>query len=404
MWRCEGLPELLDFVATLQQRASNFAYPLCGGGLHLDRLIGLRADAQVSRSAHFIFPDVGPVAMVKSVYRAVGRTGAVLPVAMLDAVKSGEGKVPDGAPIPAYSGSQVLALQSGAQVRILRDRAGPPLIRPLDSGRQTGLPRLQKCPSCESKLRYCEDEPFAYCDEKTCPGRNRSWLLHIIGSNGLDLKSISIRTAEALLGGQELTLLRVLRLEPKDVETHAPQSGHAFAKEIAKWKKIPFWKALYLSNIDHLCEQDARCLAAFATKPAGLQRLLDFPRPAERLCGISPESYDGMIRWLEAGGLDSLTTLRQAGFELLDDGAVYSAVFRGRRAVVSGEFKHLSQEQIRTDVERYGGRVDAKVTRMTDILILGAEAKSDLEAARYYGTTLMTEALFIAVLRLIESS
>jgi len=403
MWRCEGLPEVLDFVSALQQERRQFEYPLSGGGLHVDRLFGLQQDPQVSRSARLVFQQSGPEATVKSVYRAIGRTGAVLSVALLEAVTSTEGEIPDGAPIPASSGSSVLGVRAGTLVRIIKDESKPPLIRLMERAEILNVPRIEKCPSCKSELRHSEDEPFLYCDNKTCPGRVRSRLLHLIGPNGLNLQSLSIRTAEALLGGQDVNLARVLTLDPKDVEANAPGTSAAFAADIAKLKKVPFWKALYLSGIDHLSEQDARCLAAFVSNLEGLKRLGDYKRPLEHICGMSPESYDGVSRWLEESGLESLQSLSDAKFELLDDRVAYSAVFRGRRVVVAGEFKHLTQEQIRNDVERYGGRVDFKVTRMTDLLIVGAEAKLELDAGRYYGTTLMTEALFISVLRQVES-
>ena len=91
-----------------------------------------------------------------------------------------------------------------------------------------------------------------------------------------------------------------------------------------------------------------------------------------------------------------------AGFEILDDDARSSAIFRGRRIVVAGDFGNLTREQIRVDIERHGGHVDSRVGRMTDLLIVGQGAKLEVDSAHYYGTALMNESLFLAILRTVE--
>jgi DNA ligase (NAD+) len=401
-WRCESLPEVLDFVSALQREKRDFEYPLEGGGLHVDRLFGLQEDPEVSRSARLVFQETGREAKVKSVYFAIGRTGAVLPIALLEQADGDGPSVPDGAPIPAHSGSSVLQVRAQSVVRIADDDGAPPLLRLTSTSQDKGSSPIEDCPSCNSKLRAEIDEPFLYCDDRNCPGRERSRLLHLIGPNGLGLRSISIRTAEAALADEKVSLLHVLSLTPEKIDAVASGTGDDFAAEIAKWKKIPFWQVLYLSNIDHLSEQDARSLAAFVANPQGLVKLSEHQRPLEQHCGISPESYDGLSRWFESDGFKDLQALMDAGFEILDDDARSSAIFRGRRIVVAGDFGNLTREQIRVDIERHGGHVDSRVGRMTDLLIVGQGAKLEVDSAHYYGTALMNESLFLAILRTVE--
>ena len=88
--------------------------------------------------------------------------------------------------------------------------------------------------------------------------------------------------------------------------------------------------------------------------------------------------------------------------EVLDDDQQYSAIFRGRRVVVAGEFTHLNIDQIIIDIERHGARVDFRVGRMTDILIAGHKVKTEIESAHYYGTTIINEALLLSILREVD--
>jgi len=402
MWRCEGLPEILDFVSALQSEKRHFEYPLEGGGLHVDRLFGLKADPEVSRNARLVFHETGPEAQVKSIYFAIGRTGAVLPVALLEKSDDPELEIPDGAPIPACNGNSILDIQKESTVRVVSENGAPPLLRLMEKDAARAGSGPDNCPSCQSELRGAIDEPFFYCENQKCPGRIRSRILHLIGPNGLNLESISVRTAELLFSDKRCHLSALLSLSEEEIEIVSPGTGQKFVKEISRWKKIPLWKALYLSDIEHLSERDARSLAAFIGKLEGLEKLFDVRRPLEHLCGITPESYDGISKWLERDGLAELRSLEKIGVEVLDDDQQYSAIFRGRRIVVAGEFTHLNIDQIIIDVERYGARVDFRVGRMTDILIAGHKVKTEIESAHYYGTTVINEALLLSILREVE--
>jgi|GEM_PF-2444402 len=391
MWRCEGLQEVLDFVSALQTKKSKFGYPLDGGFLVIDRLFGPNRSSEISPRAEFIFEETGHSAVVKTISHAVGRTGAILPIALFASNEETGSRTPDAVPIPVVSGTSLLSLTQNEDVLLVYRPGGPPMIRKVQSKEAKTSPKLKNCPSCSSEVQAYPDLPFVRCPNEACKGRIRSSLLHLIGPEGLNLESLSIRVAEELFKDKKIKLHYLFSLTVEEVETVSPGNGAKIVDEIHRSKKLSLWKLLYLSGIDFMSERDARCLACFVRDLSGLERILHIQKPLESVSAISPEAYDGLISWLKAGGVGEFQQLLQSGIEIVDDLTAPSALFRGRRIVISGDLSRVDEESLIVELEKLGARIEHKVSRMTDLLICGLGASDQIDAAKYYGTPQISE-------------
>ncbi len=386
-WRCEGVEEMLDFVTALQTEKPRFDLPLAGGVLTHNRLHGEAA----GESARLSFVTIAARAEVKSVYSAVGRTGAVLPVALLSAVKDKTGTIPDGAPVPAASGRSMLGVSSGTQVRVVSGAAAP--LLEVD---EPGLPlSFESCPTCRAELRLSVDSPFAFCDNPGCRGRARSRLLHLTGPRGLGFRSLSARLLEKLLPDGGIGLAQLFALTPAEVESASAGASEAFGKELEKARRMPLWRLLYLASIDHMSERSARAIASELVDIEGLRTFARSPRRMIR--NALPESVDGLTNWLADDGPAVIENLQALGVSFVGDTECFSAPFSGRRVALGGRFESFGLERAIDELERRGGTIDGRVTRLTDVVVAGQDAADVLAAAERYGLAVVDEAALAVV-------
>lgn len=388
-WRCKGLQEVLDFVAALQQIAPTFEYPLEGGRLSVNRL-GFGAEpGGPQREVRLIFPAPGRPAVVKKTYFAVGRGGAILPVALLDKDPQANLAVPERAPIPGLDGTHVLGLSSGTSVKVRPGSVAPVIVMEADAARATAP---AQCPACGTALYVASDEPFRICVNTNCMGRARARLLHMVGPRGLALQSVTVKMVEKLV--TEIGLrdaVDLFQLDPDKVDGLSPGAGASFAHEIRQAQRLPLWRLLYLLAIPQVSEHAARVIAHHVVELEHLERLS--PQDVLRIPDLPAESAQGLSRWMESEGPRAFTRVRQAGLQIVGATEDFPAPFLGQNVVVAGELKR-GLVQASDEVERRGGLLLANVGRLTDLLIWGEHAERQFDTAAMYNVTAVDEATF----------
>ncbi|MCC7382771.1 MAG: hypothetical protein IT384_13125 [Deltaproteobacteria bacterium] len=396
-WRCVGHDEVLDFITALQQAKPTFEYPLDGGVLTLSRIFDDDASA-VPRSVFLSFTSLGRRARVPNVYRAIGRGGAVLPVALLSRVEERDPPVPNGAPVPAISGTRLLDVRAGSVVRVLPGTVAPHLTVDGAAEERGSEAKGETCPACQQPLRTSRDEAFSRCENLRCRGRARARVLHLVGPRGLALRSITSKQAEGLLSGSGTPLVEYYRVDVDAVEKIAPGAGAAFAEEREAHRRLPLWRLLYLSSIPLIGERVSRAVASHAQGIDGLIGLVrQVPLP---LRGVPLEVQGSLRQWLESEGRQLIAALLEAGVAILGEEEVLSAPLLGKTLVIAGKLQQIGVEQATDEIERRGGRVEGTVTRRTDLMVLGIEAGEAQASAEAFGVIVIDEQALIGLLKL----
>ncbi len=396
-WRCRGLQEVLDFVQELQRVAPDFEYPLEGGELIVSRRgFAAATGGTVAPPARvrLVFPAPGRPAIVQQQYMAVGRGGSLLPVLLLARPPDHTLPLPERAPLPAFDGDHVLYTPPEAKLRV---RPGPvaPIVRP-EEPRGISLDD-PKCPACGEVTRKPLDEAFPRCVNLDCAGRARARLLHLVGPRGLALQSVAAVADSLVSKLGDTDLVGLLSLDPAEVAKIAPGQEDAFAKEHAQHMVMPLWRLLYLMGGPGVGERDARLLAHYAKN---FERLLRMgTEDLLRVTGLNPEARAGFSVWIRAEGIGALARVRALNVRILSDAESYSAPFVGRVVVVAGRFAR-GAAQVADDLERRGARIQARVGRTSDFLVLGEEARGAFDAAAMYDVLVIEEK---AIERLLSS-
>lgn len=404
-WRCAGHAEVLDFIAALHQLAPTFDFPLEGGALRVNRagfaarrgtsLPGGSGAAAEERPpgatpemVALTFPAPGRPAIVGSVYFAVGRGGAVLPVTLLERPAGQDLAVPERAPVPAESSVQMVPVAKGARVRVRPGTVAP--ILALERGVEDGSLFAESCPVCSTSIRRVPDEPFGRCENLTCRGRARARLLHLIGPRGLALESMQPKAVERLLIDPGLSeAAELFALDPAVIERISPGRGALFRTELARAKRLPLWRVLYLVAIPSVSEHAARAIAHDVYELSRLERLTE--EEAYALPNVPPEAARGLAWWLKAEASRTLEKLRQAGIEILDGPRSFPAPFLGRFVHIAGELAELGAVQAADELERRGAVIVPRVSRTTDLLVAGKNAGKAAEQAKGYGVPVIEE-------------
>jgi DNA ligase (NAD+) len=389
-WRCTGISEVLDFIATLHQLAPTFEYPLEGGTLRVNRIgwgIRARDGALPPEAVSLSFPAPGRAAAVSSVYYAVGRGGAILPVALIERASGHDLPVPDRAPIPAESIESAMPVKKGTPIRV-RPGSVAPIIsteRP-----EASMLVVENCPVCTTPLKRPADEPFAHCEHPSCRGRSRARLLHLIGPRGLKMESVNPKLIDRLLIDPGIMdAADLITLDPSVIEHLAPGRGEVFRAELRRAKQLPLWRLLYLVAIPHVSEHIARLIAHHVYELSRLERLGEDEIRA--IPNIPPEAAHSLSLWLEHEAPRMMRRLKQAGIEVLDGTKSFPAPFLGRRVAVAGELEQIGTVQAMDEIERRGGVIVVRVSRTTDFVVVGRNPGKQLDAAKHYGTTIIEE-------------
>ncbi len=387
-WRCKGLTEVLDFVSALQQLAPSFEYPLEGGMLTMNKtpILGPEQEHKsIPTSVRLIFPTPGRFARVSKVYYAVGRGGAVLPVALLERDPEHKLPVPERAPVPAYNGALVLAVKPGAQVKVRPGSVAPVIALERDGGHTP----LDICPACGTQLEERLDEPFRICLNPNCIGRARARVLHLVGPRGLALKSISVKIADKLLTEHGvLDLADLFGLEPAKLERYGADLTAQFEEEMQRCRKMALWRLLYLAAIPKVGERAGRVIAHHVYSLARLKDLTE--AQCFRIPGIDPSAARGLASWLRDEAPRMLHRLERAGLEVIDGSESFAAPFLGRCVAVAGDFER-GIGMTADEIERRGGTIQQRVGRTTDLLVVGKNAEPAFDQAAMYKIPVLDE-------------
>jgi DNA ligase (NAD+) len=334
----------------------------------------------------------------------VGRTGALNPFAVLEAVEIG-GTTVRHPTLHNFDLERAKDLRRGA--RVLVKRAGdviPQVIGPVPEKRDASNPPPKtrtptKCPSCGTKVERDEEEVAIYCPNVACPGRQLEALVHFASRHAMDIRGLSYARIEQLIAASlvhdvadiyALTLEQLLTLE-----RFAETSAQNLIDAIAASKAQPLSRLLFGLGIRHVGQTAAQLLARHFGSMAALRRATAEDILALR--GIGEIIAVAVVAYFQdASSIALVDKLQRAGLTMTEPISVAAGgAFKGMTAVVTGTLPTLSRAQATELIESQGGRVTSGVSKATSFLVVGADAGSKLDKARQLGVETIDEAELI---------
>lgn len=339
----------------------------------------------------------------------VGRTGAVTPVANLSPVLLAGTTVKRAS---LHNADQIALLDIRPGDYVFVEKGGeiiPKIISVNLQKREEAIKPfgfITHCPECGTELKRNEGEAAHYCpNEDECPPQIKGKLEHFVGRAAMDINcaeaTIDLLYKKGLVRNvsdfYKLTTEQVLQLE-----RFAAKSADNLIKSIEASKQIPFPRVLYAIGIRFVGETVAKKLAMHfknmkSLSEANLEQLLEVEEIGDKIAQSLVEyfqvaKHQTILKELEEAGVQ--LKLDESETQLLSDKLTGSTI------VVSGTYKSFSRDQMKSLIEKHGGKNASGVSAKTTYLLTGDKPGPDkVQKAQKLGVKIISEEDF---LKLIE--
>jgi DNA ligase (NAD+) len=356
----------------------------------------------------FKFPAREVTTKLLDIRVSVGRTGVLIPNAVLEPVEIG-GVVVERATLHNFDYIAEKDIRIGD--RVLVKRAGeviPYIIGPVIDARKGSEKKYippKKCPDCGQPVEHFEGEVAWYCVNSACPAQLLRNVEHFVSRGSMDIVGLGSKIVEKLVETDAIKdAADIYTLDRDDIL-------QAVTKKDRKTDKEPPGKIAdnLLSSIENSKAQSlSRLITALGIRGVGEVVAGDLARHFGNLDslskvstddlmhidGVGPNIAEGIVDWFgRPANKKVLAKLKKAGIwpRSMDKDRKKEGKFTGMTFVITGTLPAFSREQAKAFIEENGGKVTDSVSKNTSYLLLGVEPGSKFDKARSLGVKIISE-------------
>jgi DNA ligase (NAD+) len=396
-----------------EERRESLDYEIDGVVVKVDERALWRELGVVGREPRWAiawkFPPTTATTTMKSVVWNVGRTGHLVPFAMLEPVHVGGVTVgtatlhneEDLERKDVREGDEVVVMRAGD---VIPQVVSPKLPRKNRSARKPRPPK--KCPACGADTVKPEGAVFTICPNRAgCPGQSFQHVKHFVSKGAMDIDGLGEKQASTFLKDgviadvadiYDLTEERLVELD-----RFAEVSARNLVAAIDGSRRRPFKRVLYALGLPGVGSVTAEALADHFGSIDALHEA--DPEQIEEVEGVGPimavqiaESLADEPTWA------LVEKLREKGVRLEADESerrVSGGPLEGKTLVLTGTLPELTREEAAAMIKAAGGKVVNSVSKKTDYVVAGESPGSKLAKAESLGTEVLDEAGLLALLR-----
>ena len=348
------------------------------------------------------FPPTTATTKLNRVVWNVGRTGHLVPFAMLEPVHVGGVTVTtatlhneeDLARKDVREGDEVVVMRAGD---VIPQVVSPRLPRKQKGARKPKPPK--KCPACGTETVKPEDSVFTICpNRRGCPGQSFQAVKHFVSKGAMDIDGFGEKQASRFLGeGLIADVADIYDLTEEQLvalDRFGETSARNLIASIEGSKQRPFKRVLYALGLPGVGYVTAEALADHFGSIDALHEA--DPEAIEEVEGVGPimavqinESLTDEATWA------LVEKLREKGLRLEADPSErrrQGGPLEGKTVVLTGTLPVLTREEAAALVKSAGGKVTNSVSKKTDYVVAGDNPGSKLAKAEKYGTEILDEA------------
>jgi len=406
-----SIKEVFNFIDHWEAARNKLPFEIDGvvikvDSIHLQNQLGFTAKTpRWAISYKFKAEQAG--SKLLSIDFQVGRTGAVTPVANLDAVQLAGTTVKRAS---LHNADQIALLDIRLGDYVYVEKGGeiiPKIVGVEKSHREADSETfhfLSTCPECGTKLVRAEDEAAHYCPNISgCPPQIKGRIEHFISRKAMDINAaeatIDLLFREGLVKDpSDLYNLTILQL--KDLERFGEKSARRLVNSIQESREIPFPRVLYALGIRYVGETVARKLAE---AKLSMEQLMEADQESlELIDEIGERIAQSLLHYFsEEGNLMLIERLKSAGLQM-EMGPLAekrSKLLAGKTFVISGVFVQHSRDELKMIIEQHGGKNSASISARTDYILAGENmGPSKYQKAQKLEITIISEEQFLAML------
>ncbi|HVQ60095.1 MAG TPA: NAD-dependent DNA ligase LigA [Solirubrobacterales bacterium] len=353
------------------------------------------------------FPPTTATTTMNKVVWNVGRTGHLVPFAMLDPVHVGGVTVTtatlhneeDLARKDVREGDEVVVMRAGD---VIPQVVSPKLPRKKKGARKPKPPK--ECPACGTETVKPEGAVFSICPNRAgCPGQSFQHVKHFVSKGAMDIDGLGEKQASTFLGegviGDVADIYDLTEERLVGLDRFAEVSARNLVAAIEASRQRPFKRVLYALGLPGVGYVTAEALADHFGSIDALHEA--DPEAIEEVEGVGPIMAVQIAEALADEPTWALVEkLREKGLRLEASESERRATggpLEGKTVVLTGTLPELTREEAAALVKSAGGKVTSSVSKKTDYVVAGESPGSKLAKAESFGTEILDEAALLAL-------
>ena len=409
MKKVKTLQEIYDYINYWDTERKNLPVATDGIVLKVNSLRQQRSLGYTAKSPRWAiaykFKAERACTRLNEVSYQVGRTGAVTPVANMDAVQLA-GTVVKRATLNNEDFIRNFDLHIGDYVYVEKGGEIIPKIVGVDIDRRPEdaqpVKFIDKCPECGTPLVRYEGEAAHYCPNDTgCPPQIKGRIEHFIARRAMNIDSLGPETVDEYYRRglvHNIADLYTIKVQDINGSGNRERSARKIVDGIAASKQVPFERVVFALGIRFVGETSARLLARHfktmdALQNASMQQLMEVEGVGEVIAKSVIAYFHNPVNQ------DILERLRSYGLQMqLSEEQITGASDKlaGKSIVISGVFAKHSRDEYKALIEQHGGKNVGSISGKTSFILAGDNmGPSKLQKAEKLGIPLVNEDDFL---------
>ncbi len=410
-----GEDQAESFQAEIAASRAGLGYDIDGVVYKINDLSLQRRLGFVGRSPRWAiawkFPAEQAMTVLEAINIQVGRTGALTPVAALQAVNVG-GVLVTRATL--HNEDEIARKDIRVGDTVVLQRAGdviPQIVSVLlDRRPQESVPYVfpDHCPVCGSLAIRPPGEVVRRCTGGlTCPAQAVERLVHFVSRSAFDIEGLGEKTLQEFYDeGLARSPVDLFHLPEHEAAIAARDgwgelSAANLSRAIAARRRITLERFIYALGIRRIGTANAKLLARhYGSFAAWRSQML-----AATTVGSEERSDLGSILGIGPAIAEELADffMEPRNIATLDDlaalltiepppAAAREGALSGKTVVFTGTLETVTRPEAKARAEAMGARVADSVSRKTDLVVVGADAGSKARRAAELGVRCISEA------------
>ena len=412
MKKVKTLQEIYDYINYWDTERKNLPVATDGIVLKVNSLRQQRSLGYTAKSPRWAiaykFKAERACTRLNEVSYQVGRTGAVTPVANMDAVQLA-GTVVKRATLNNEDFIRNFDLHIGDYVYVEKGGEIIPKIVGVDVDRRPidaeSVKFIDKCPECGTPLVRYEGEAAHYCPNDTgCPPQIKGRIEHFIARRAMNIDSLGPETVDEYYRRglvHNIADLYTIKVQDINGSGNRERSARKIVDGIAASRQVPFERVVFALGIRFVGETSARLLARHFKTMDALQNA--FMQELMEVEGVGEVIAKSVIAYFHNPvNQDIVERLRSYGLQMqLSEEQISGATDKlaGKSIVISGVFAKHSRDEYKALIEQNGGKNVGSISGKTSFILAGDNmGPSKLQKAEKLGIPLVNEEQFLEMI------
>jgi len=412
--KCSNINEIFDFINYWDTGRNNLNFEIDGVVIKVNNYakqeqIGFTAKSPKWAIAYKFKTEQASTQLLEITYQ-VGRTGAITPVANLEAVQLAGTTVRRAS---LHNADQIEKLDIRVNDTVFVEKGGEiiPKIVGVEATQRDmfSVPTeyISICPECETNLVRSEGDAKHYCpNEWGCPPQIKGKMQHFISRKAMDIDGLGEETIDLLFEQglvKNISDLYELSFEQLfELDSFKEKKSRKIIDGLIISKAISFERVLYAVGIRFVGETVAKKLAKhFKNIDNIINATFDELIAADE---IGDKIAESIIQFFSIEhNINLINNLRdfELNFELSEEQLANTTTkLKSLTFVVSGVFSKFTRDELKNSIEQNGGKVSSSISKKTSYIVAGENmGPSKLAKAEKLEIKLINEDQFIELLQ-----